>query len=66
VITPAPTVILPSRITKRKPIFNAVFSTSWTETSTESPGITVTVSSGNIIVPVTLAVLKKNVVYNYL
>jgi len=57
---PAPIVKLPSRITKRNPIFMGAFSTSCTSTIKESPGITTETFSGKIIVPVILAVLKKN------
>jgi len=59
-IIPAPIVILPSLIINLKPIFNGILLTNFILTAKESPGITALISSGNIIEPVTLAVLKKN------
>jgi hypothetical protein len=58
VIVPAPTVLPPSRIAKRSPSSIAIGVTSSTESSTLSPGITISVPSGSVAAPVTSVVRK--------
>src|SRR5579862_4564195 len=56
--TPAPTVRPPSRIAKRKPSSIAMGTRSSTSIETLSPGITISVPSGNLTEPVTSVVRK--------
>lgn len=56
--TPAPTVLPPSRIAKRRPSLIATGVISSTVIFTLSPGITIFTSSGRITEPVTSVVLK--------
>ena len=56
--TPAPTVLPPSRIAKRSPASIAIGVISSAVTDTLSPGITISVPSGNVTTPVTSVVLK--------
>src|SRR4051812_27799543 len=60
VTRPAPTVRPPSRIANRNPSSMAIGLPNSTVIATLSPGITISVPSGNWIVPVTSVVLKKN------
>ena len=60
VTRPAPTVRPPSRIANRSPSSIAIGLPSSTVIATLSPGITISVPSGNSIVPVTSVVRKKN------
>jgi len=55
---PAPTVRPPSRIAKRKPLSIATGTISFTDIVTLSPGITISLPSGNLISPVTSVVRK--------
>ena len=55
---PAPTVLPPSRIAKRRPSSIAIGVISLTSISTLSPGITISTPSGSVITPVTSVVLK--------
>ena len=56
--TPAPTVRPPSRIAKRSSLSIAIGVISSTVISTLSPGITISVPSGNVATPVTSVVRK--------
>src|SRR5450830_1363297 len=56
--TPAPTVRPPSRIAKRKPSSMAIGLISFTVIDTLSPGMTISLSFGNSIEPVTSVVRK--------
>jgi len=56
--TPAPTVRPPSRIAKRSPSSMAIGAISSTTICTLSPGITISVPSGNSTAPVTSVVRK--------
>src|SRR5712691_11249927 len=56
--TPAPTVRPPSRIAKRKPSSIAIGTRSSTSIVMLSPGITISVPSGSVTVPVTSVVRK--------
>ena len=56
--TPAPTVRPPSRIAKRRPSSIAIGLISFTVIETLSPGITISLSFGNSIEPVTSVVRK--------
>ena len=56
--TPEPTVLPPSRIAKRKLLFIAIGASNSTSSVILSPGITISVPSGNLIEPVTSVVLK--------
>src|SRR5437763_11158679 len=56
VTTPAPTVLPPSRIANRRPSSHAIGDTSTTSTLMLSPGITISVPSGSVTVPVTSVV----------
>src|SRR5690606_31913947 len=56
--TPAPTVRPPSRIAKRRPCSIAIGAISVTTIFTLSPGITISVPSGNCTEPVTSVVRK--------
>jgi len=56
--TPAPTVRPPSRIAKRRPSSMAIGAISSTTICTLSPGITISVPSGNSTAPVTSVVRK--------
>ncbi len=56
--TPAPTVLPPSRIAKRKPSCIAIGAIKVTDICTLSPGITISTPSGNSIAPVISVVLK--------
>ena len=56
--TPAPTVRPPSRIAKRSSLSIAIGMISSTVISTLSPGITISVTSGNLMSPVTSVVRK--------
>ena len=58
VTVPAPTVRPPSRIAKRSPLSMATGVISYTFRSTVSPGITISVPSGNSATPVTSVVRK--------
>ena len=58
VTTPAPTVLPPSRIAKRRPSSHAIGETSSTSTLMLSPGITISVPAGSVTVPVTSVVRK--------
>src|ERR1035438_9125463 len=58
VTVPAPTVRPPSRIAKRKPLSMATGVINSTVNSTLSPGITISVPSGNCATPVTSVVRK--------
>ena len=58
VTVPAPTVRPPSRIAKRKPFSMAIGVISSTVSVTLSPGITISVPSGNFATPVTSVVRK--------
>ena len=58
VTTPAPTVRPPSRIANRKPSSIAIGLIKLTISSTLSPGITISTSSGNVTTPVTSVVRK--------
>src|SRR3954471_14403060 len=58
VTTPAPTVLPPSRIAKRRPSSQAIGETSSTSILMLSPGITISVPAGNVTVPVTSVVRK--------
>src|SRR5690606_22159489 len=58
VTTPAPTVLPPSRIAKRRPCSHAIGVTSSTSTVMLSPGITISVPCGSVTVPVTSVVRK--------
>ena len=60
VTRPAPTVRPPSRMAKRNPSSMAIGLPNSTVIVTLSPGITISVPSGNWIVPVTSVVRKKN------
>ena len=55
---PAPTVRPPSRMAKRKPFSKATGVINSTSSSTLSPGITISVPSGNSATPVTSVVRK--------
>src|SRR5262249_22192634 len=55
---PAPTVRPPSRIAKRKPLSMATGVINSTVSATLSPGITISVPSGNCATPVTSVVRK--------
>ena len=57
-ITPAPTVLPPSRIAKRRPTSMAIGVISSPTTCTLSPGITISTPSSSVITPVTSVVLK--------
>ena len=56
--TPAPTVLPPSRMAKRRPSSMAIGLISLTVIVTLSPGITISLPSGNSIAPVTSVVRK--------
>src|SRR5262245_43631871 len=56
--TPAPTVLPPSRMAKRKPSSMAIGAISSTSIVTLSPGITISVPCGRITCPVTSVVRK--------
>jgi len=56
--TPAPTVRPPSRIANRRPSSMAIGAIKFTFIFTLSPGITISVPSGNSIVPV-MSVVRK-------
>ena len=56
--TPAPTVRPPSRIAKRRPASIAIGAISSTSNFRLSPGITISVPSGRVTVPVTSVVRK--------
>jgi len=56
--TPAPTVLPPSRMAKRRPSSMAIGLISFTVIDTLSPGITISLPSGNSIAPVTSVVRK--------
>ena len=56
--TPAPTVRPPSRMAKRRPSSIAIGAISSTENFRLSPGITISVPSGRVTVPVTSVVRK--------
>src|SRR5437763_6623156 len=58
VTTPAPTVLPPSRIAKRRPSSQAIGDTSSTSILMLSPGITISVPAGSVVVPVTSVVRK--------
>src|ERR1051326_8925030 len=58
VTTPAPTVLPPSRIAKRRPASHAISDSSSTSTLMPSPGITISVPAGSVTVPVTSVVRK--------
>jgi len=58
VTTPAPTVLPPSRIAKRKPSSIAIGAIKFTPIEILSPGITISVPSGSSTVPVTSVVRK--------
>src|SRR3954447_5375041 len=60
VTRPAPTVRPPSRIANRRPSSMAIGLPNSTVIATLSPGMTISVPSGNWIVPVTSVVRKKN------
>ena len=53
VTEPAPTVLPPSRIAKRRPMLIATGVISSTVISTLSPGMHISVPSGRLITPVT-------------
>ena len=59
-MNPAPTVDWLSRKIKCNPTFKGQYSIKETLKTKESPGITIDTESSKIIVPVILAVLKKN------
>jgi len=56
--TPAPTVLPPSRMAKRSPCSIAIGAISSTTILMLSPGITISVPSGNSTAPVTSVVRK--------
>ena len=56
--TPDPTVLPPSRIANLTSLSIAIGDNKVTSIVTSSPGITISVPSGNLIVPVTSVVLK--------
>jgi hypothetical protein len=56
--TPAPTVRPPSRMAKRRPSSIAIGLISWTVIDTLSPGMTISLSFGSSIAPVTSVVRK--------
>jgi len=56
--TPAPTVLPPSLIAKRRPSSIAIGAINSTVIFTLSPGITISVPSGRVTEPVTSVVLK--------
>jgi len=56
--TPAPTVLPPSRMAKRRPCSIAMGAISVTTILMLSPGITISVAAGNSTAPVTSVVLK--------
>jgi len=56
--TPAPTVRPPSRMAKRRPSSMAIGAISLTVIDTLSPGITISLSFGSSIAPVTSVVRK--------
>ncbi|MBF8270955.1 MAG: hypothetical protein HW380_60 [Magnetococcales bacterium] len=56
--TPAPTVRPPSRMAKRRPFSMAIGAISSTSNVTLSPGMIISVPSGNFKIPVTSVVLK--------
>jgi hypothetical protein len=56
--TPAPTVRPPSRIANRRPSSIAIGAIRFTYIDTLSPGITISVPSGNFTDPVTSVVRK--------
>ncbi len=58
VTTPAPTVRPPSRIAKRVPSSIAIGAINSTDKFTLSPGITISVPSGRLMIPVTSVVRK--------
>jgi len=58
VTTPAPTVRPPSRIAKRSSFSIAIGVINSTDSSTLSPGITISVPSGSVATPVTSVVRK--------
>jgi len=58
VTRPAPTVRPPSRMANRRPSSMAIGFCSWTVISVLSPGMTISVPSGRLIVPVTSVVRK--------
>ena len=58
VTTPAPTVRPPSRIANRSSFSIAIGAMISTSNSTLSPGITISVPSGNVAIPVTSVVRK--------
>ena len=58
VTTPAPTVCPPSRIANLNSLSIAIDVIKETSNSTLSPGITISVPSGNVTTPVTSVVLK--------
>ena len=58
VTTPEPTVLPPSRIAKRRPSSIAIGVMSLISIETWSPGMTISVPSGSVMLPVTSVVLK--------
>jgi len=56
--TPEPTVLPPSRMAKRRPSSMAIGAISFTVIDTLSPGITISLSLGSSMAPVTSVVRK--------